>query len=397
MIDVSRKSWLKCLLFGSLYFSEGIELAAITVLVPIYFEEIGISLSINALIIAVSAIPWTIKFLWGGIVDYFIGFGRKRFIIVGGLLGSIGFFLLTVVNPTTALIPFACIMFIGHIGTAFLDVSADAWAIEITQENERGKINGAMFAGQYGGLAVGSSALAILANQFGYPVAFLTAGLSILLIILFPLYVHYTRPSEHHQKVFSLLVHEFKKKTTQLVALFVPFLYLSYGLLFAVMLYMKIILKLDIAQIGLITGINCAMIALGSLIGGGIIDRFGRKPALYLFITTSIVVTALLVLGTSWPIFSVLFAIIGFLQGGYTAAEGTLCMDVTNPRIGATQFSVLMSLGNIGEIMGVMVSGAVVELLGFPRLFLYAAWVFGPALLVLYYIRIIPASTQQRG
>jgi len=394
MIDVSRKSWLKCLLFGSLYFSEGIELAAITVLVPIYFEEVGIPLSINSLIIAISALPWAIKFIWGGIVDHFIGFGRKRFIIVGGLLGALGFFLLAVVDPVIALVPFTILMFLGHTGIAFLDVSADAWAIEITHEKERGKINGAMFAGQYGGLAIGSSALAICANLFGYTLTFLIAGLIILLIILFPLYVKYTIPSESHQKVFSSLVQEFKKRTTQLVALFAPLLYLSYGLLFAITLYMKIILKMDITQIGFITAVNCAMIALGSLVGGGIIDRFGRKPSLYLFITASLVVTALLVMGTSWQIFMVLFAIIGFLQGGYTAAEGTLCMDVTNPKIGATQYSLFTSLGNIGEITAVMVSGTVVELLGFPRLFLYAAWVFGPALLVLYFIRLKSGNTK---
>ena len=388
MIDISERSWLKYFLFGSLYFSEGIDLAVITVLVPIYFEELGIPLPINSFIVGISALPWAIKFIWGGIVDYFIGFGRKRFIIVGGMFGAIGFLLLAFVNPTIALVPFAFLIFIGHVGIAFLDVSADAWAIEISKEKERGKINGAMFAGQFAGLAIGSIVLAMLADIFGYNTAFMIAGLIIILIIIYPIFVKYIITSKEHQKVGSLLVKEFRKKTTQLIALFAPILAISYGFLqFAIPLFSKIILDLDIAQIGVIVGVNSAMIAVGSLVGGGVTDKFGRKTALYIFICISILFSALLIIATSWQILAFLYGVFGFLIGGYTTAISTLCMDITNPRIGATQYSLLMSLYNTGELAGAMVVGSLIAMLGFSRVFLYSAWIFGPALLVLYFIR----------
>jgi PAT family beta-lactamase induction signal transducer AmpG len=373
----------------TLYFSEGIDIAVVTVIIPIYFTELGISLPIISFIVGFSALPWAIKFIWGGIVDYFISFGRRRFIIVGGILGAIGFFLLAFIDPLIALVPFTFLMFIGHVGIAFLDVSADAWAIEISREDERGKINGAMFAGQFVGLTVGSTLLAIIANIYGYNTAFITSGLIIILIIIYPLFLKYTISSKKRQKVGSSLVREFKKKTTQLVALFAPFSAISAGfLLFAIPIYLKIRLNLDIAQIGLITGIFPIMVAVGSLIGGGISDKFGRKTSLYIFIGLSILFSALLIVGASWQILAFIYGVVGFFQGGYTTVTSAMCMDITNPRLGATQFSLLMSLFNVGEMAGAMVAGSLVVILGFERLFLYCGWIFGPSLLILYLIQL---------
>ena len=156
MIDITKGSYLKYFLFGSLYFSEGLIMAISFVIIPVYFLERGFSLPITTLVIGIISIPMTIKFVWGGIVDYFIRFGRKRFIILGGLLFAGGLSILTVIDPRTALIPFTFFLFISVCGVGFLDVSADAWAIEISHEEERGRINGSMFAGQYAGLAFGS-------------------------------------------------------------------------------------------------------------------------------------------------------------------------------------------------------------------------------------------------
>ena len=89
-----------------------------------------------------------------------------------------------------------------------------------------------------------------------------------------------------------------------------------------------------------------------------------------------------------WQILAVLYGFIGFLQGGYSTSAMAMFMDITNPRIGATQFSIFASLGNAGMTIGETVSGSMVVMLGFARTFLYSAWFFGPTLLVLYLIRI---------
>ena len=131
-------------------------------------------------------LPWMIKFIFGGVVDYYIRLGRRFFILIGGLLGAFSFFILIFIDPSIALILFAFVLFIGHCGIAFVDVSADALAIQISKEEERGKINGAMFSGLFIGMAFGTSFIAFIANAMGYTFAIFIVGIIILLTLIFP-------------------------------------------------------------------------------------------------------------------------------------------------------------------------------------------------------------------
>ena len=62
-------------------------------------------------------------------------------------------------------------------------------------------------------------------------------------------------------------------------------------------------------------------------------------------------------------------------------------MDITNPKIAATQYSIITSLANFGRIGFGMISGTLVLMLGYNRVFLYAAWLVGLPLLVLYFVK----------
>lgn len=388
MIDISKRSFLKYPLFGSLYFSEGLGFSLQIVIIPVYLIEMGVSLPVATIVAGVASVPWMVKFFWGGIVDYFIYYGRKKFIIIGGFLAAVGLISLAFIDPFVALIPFAFLLFLTRIGTAFFDVSADAWAIEISRENERGKINAAIIAGTFGGMAVGSSLFGVIAKIFGYPYVFLTAALLVVLIIIFPLVVKEVKIVKNRQKVGTLLVGEFKKRTTQLVSIFAPIFAINSGvLMFLVPLYMKTALHLDIAQIGLITTIFPASKVVGAFVGGAMTDRWGRKITIYIFLGICVFFSASLIIANTWQILAVLYGIIGFLHGGSFTAFAAMLMDVTNPKVGATQYSILTSLANFGEMSSGGMSGSLVALIGFSRVFLYSAWALGPALLLLYFIK----------
>ncbi len=138
-------------------------------------------------------------------------------------------------------------------------------------------------------MAIGTSIIALIAQSLGYNIAFLAAGLLILPIILFPLFIKEIKKIKKHQKIALLLISEFRKKTTQSIAVFLPIVLIGGGIIqFAVPIYMKINLQLDIAQIGLIMAIFPVTSAAGSLAGGAISDRWGRKNPLYVFIGLSI-------------------------------------------------------------------------------------------------------------
>ena len=389
MIDISKKSWFKYFFFGSLYFSFGLNAVFISLILPLYFLDQGISPAMITAMISIIAIPTFIKFVWGWIVDYFIQFGRKPFIISGGLLTVFCLFILSFLNPGNALIPFVIVGLISWIGIGFLTISLDALVISNTIEKERGKINGTMYAAQNVGLAGGSALLPFIVKTLGYNMVFLTAGFIILPIVLFSLILQEKKIVKKPQKVGELLIQEFKKRTILVIAIFAVLIMMSSGIILLIApIWMDVGLKLDITQVGLVTMLFTIAIAIGSIIGGILADKLGRKTTLYILILSSIFFSVLLIFTNSWEYFALIYCIIGFLQGGYTSSVCALFMDVTNPCIGATQYSIFISLFNFGIIITMTISGSLYIMFGFSRLFLYSAWIFGPALLVLYFIRL---------
>jgi len=297
--------------------------------------------------------------------------------------------LVSLVDPSVSLIPFALLIFISHVGIGFVDVATDAMAVDISTDKDRGKINGAMFSGQYSGWAIGAILLLFIGSNFGYNLAYFTNGILILLILIFPFFVKEMSKNRTKQKITKIAVKEFKKRSTQLVALFSPLVFMNEGMISFIMpIFMKDGLGLEPVQIGLITAILPVTLAIGSIIGGIATDKIGRKRALYIFLGLSIIFTASLIFVNNWWQLSINYGIIGILMGGHSTVSCALFMDVTNPRIGATQYGVFTGLGNLGLNGGGMMTGTMVAAFGFARTFLYASWVFGPTMLVLYFIRL---------
>ena len=389
MVNIENKRGLKYFFFGNLYFSEGLMIAITTVATSLYLREKAVSIPITTLIVGIVNIPWMLKFVWGPVIDFFIRFGRKTFIILGGTLSVSCMFLVSFIDPSVSLLPFTLLIFLSHVGIGFIDVSTDAWAIDISTEKDRGKINGSMFAGQYSAWAIGAALFPIIGSLYGYNYAYLINALLILLILLFPFIVKETSKFNLKQKIVSLVLTEFKKKTVLLLAIFSPLVFMNEGIMSFIMpIYMRDGLGIRDIQIGFISMIFPVFLAVGSLIGGVVADKIGRKSALYMFIGFNIVFTASLIFADTWWKLSVIYGIIGFLMGCHSTASCALFMDVTNPRIGATQYGIFTGIANVGLNGGGMITGTMAVALGFSRTFLYAAWVFGPALLVLYFIRI---------
>ena len=305
------------------------------------------------------------------------------------MLSIVSLFILFFIDPSEFLVLFTILLFIAGVGVGFLDVSADAWAIEISRETERGKINGAMFAGQALGMLISAPFLTSISFIYGYNYAFLVTSLVVLLIIVFPILVKDTKIVKKREKLGSILLSEFKKKTTLLVSLFTPLSTINIGLLgIVVPLHLKFNLNMDISQIGWLIMLWAGTKIIGSLIAGAVCDKHGRKVVLYAVMAGGAFFTFMLIFANSWEIVAILYTIIGFMHGGQYTALGALLMDVTNPKVGATQFSILTSLGNFGIFSGEFVSGAMFSILGFARTFMYGAWFFGPAFIVLYITKL---------
>ena len=387
------------MLFFNLYASEGLIFSLSTVITVLYFNDLNIPIETTTLAAGIINAPWILKFLPGPIIDFFRNVGRKRFIIMGGLMGSLCLFPLIIVNPVNHFILFIVLFFTSHLGVVFLDVTADAWAIETTSYSEKGKINAAMSAGLFSIWALCDIFFAFIGQLMGYPFVFLIAGTLLLLLLILPLFIRERIIVKKHQKVFSILIEEFSKKNTILVALIEFVGAMNFGiLLFIIPIYIKNVLFLDDVQTGILSAIYPISIVIGTIIGGTSSDKYGRKRVLCYSFIGSLIFTGFLIFSNTWQIFAILYTFIGLFQGtGMYAAMAALSMDVCNPKIGATQYSLLATFHNFGDVGVSIFSGMLLSLLGFTRLFLYAAWTVGPALLILYFIKNTKGELKEGG
>ncbi len=389
MVDLLKKPFFKYFLYCILYVSEGLILALTSIVLVLFLTEKDISLSTITLVGGVSSIPWAIKFIFGPSIDFFGKYGRKFFVLLGGITGAISIMILTFIDPATSIIPFTVLFFLGHSGIVLLDVSVDAWAIQSSKINERGKVNSAMFTGLFGGTAVGGIFLTYIATYYGFQMTFISTGILILLTLVILLFVKENKIVIERKLIMPLIKKEFKKSNTQLIALLGFVAGMNFGMLrFIIPEYMDNVLLLDNIQIGLLSAVYPIFIVIGAILGGVTSDKWGRKKILYITTIVMIIFTALLITTDTWEKLAIVYAVIGLLTGatGYSAMSA-LAMDITNPKIGGSQYSFLASISNFGGVITGMFSGSIVLYFGYNKFFLYVALTIAASLLILYFVK----------
>ena len=389
MFDLAANQKFRYVLFSSLYFSEGLYQGLILIVTPLYLLDKGVPLPLVTFIGGLGYLPWGLKFVWGGIIDFFNKYGRKKFAIAGTIFGAIGFLLLSVIDQFFSVILFALFLFMGYTGVGFLDSATDAWAIDISKKEERGKINSAMNIGKWVGQYAGALLIIIIGTAFGYSISFLLTGMIILFLIIIPLTVKYERKIGKLQ-VWSLLKQEFKKRITQVTTTYFFIIVLQHALYSTVILaYLKIVLQLDNTFIGLLYVFWLTVVIPGSITGGVLADRYGRKTPLYAFLIALVIASLIPLFVTDFYLIILAFSIGLFFMNGVIAANWAMVMDIINPKISASQHEIICSVVNFGGIVIGSATGTLVVLFGFNSTFVLSALIIVIALLVFTMIKDI--------
>ena len=389
MLDLDKLPSLKYILFGLLYFSEGLIIALTTVVLVLFFTDLDISISTIALVGGIASYPWALKFIFGPAIDFFGKYGRKIFIIIGGIIGAISIFIVAFVDPKNSIILFTVLLFIGHAGIILIDVSADAWAIQTTKITERGKVNAAMYTGLFTGTGFGGILLSYIATYYGFNMVFFTTSFLIFISIILALFVKEKKIDIQRKLIKPLIIKEFKKRNTQIVALLGVVVTLNYGMFrFVIPEFITNVLLLDKIQVGFLTALYPIAIVIGVVIGGISSDKWGRKKILYISLLGLLITSSLLITADAWEKIAIIYTAIGILTGASSfSVLPALMMDITNPRIGGSQYSYLTSIANFGIVTISIISGSLIITLGYNRFFLYTAFTVGISLLVLYFVK----------
>ncbi len=391
--------------FFLLYLTEGIPAGFTGTAIATQMRRQGLEPAVIGAFVGSLYLPWAIKWAFGPFVDVLSSdrWGRRRMWIL--LTQAMMVLTLLVAMPVsfkTHLGLFTAIVLIRNVFAATQDVAIDALAVNVLRADERGLANGLMFGGQYVGTAVGGSGVLFLAPLIGFQATFLFVAAAIALVTI-GVALPMREPPGPPRAAFGGLrsvgkeVARFVRETAgafvgspgAFVAIFLALLPMgAYALSLSLQSNLAVELGLDDREVGLLALASTILAAGFCVLGGWLSDRFGRRRTLALFIAGMTIPTLALAVvmhrfGWILPmspqapgrpmippdlvsIFWALTLLYSVFQGLMYGAGTAIYMDVTNPRVAATQFTAYMSLTNLVFAYSSTWQGHALQRWGYP-------------------------------
>lgn len=411
-MDLTRTHTGRKALFALLYLAEGAPIGFIWWAVPTKLREAGVPVGTITLLTSVIILPWAFKFLWAPLVDVLRGrrWGRRGWVMATQLLMGLSLLPLALLDWQDSLGLLFGLLLLHAFAAATQDVAIDAWAISITPAAERGSINGAMQAGMLVGRWLFGAGFLIVAQQ----VDDATAVFAMVAVIWTTTLVVLGASERDAYHVHGPLVATLRARAREFLATLREALrrretWLGVALALLAFAGFKgagdlagpflVDQGLAPARIGhFFTGALVAMI-VGALAGGWTADRFGNVRAIAAFI----VLAALVVLGTAAATLATAaghaLVIAGMLAvylcaGLLTASTYALLMQLTDARLGATQFSAYMGAINACEAWAGFSAGQLAGRFDYPVAFAFVALV---SLLALPLLRRLRRAAAEGG
>lgn len=387
----------RILLFAILYASEGAPIGFIWWALPTLLRSADVPVDRITSLTAVVLLPWVFKFLWAPLLDLLRrpGWGYRAWIISMQTLMAAALVPLIWLDPVDAFEWWRALLLAHAVAASTQDVAIDALAIRAVPPESRGRLNGAMQAGMLTGRSVFGGGVLLIGAWLGIAGMIATLVLWILVAMTAALWLREIEPPHRSDgaSFAGALTAAARMKTTWIGLAFA--LVSAAGFEATGQLAGPYLVDRDVpaTTIGVFFGlvVVAAMLA-GGLIGGAAADRFGRlrTAALSLLGFTAVIVVlagADAGGGTGAAVLIALLAAMYFLVGVFTAASYALFMDLTDPRLGATQFSAYMAATNACESWSAWGGGRLAAAQGYPAAFVVMSLVSLASLPLLAVIR----------
>jgi len=341
---------------------------------------------ITALTAAVT-LPWVLKFTWAPLIDVSAArVGRRRWILAAQFAMGAALLPLALADQPEQQRSLLFAALLAHaIAAATQDVAIDSWAIRGVPEAERGAINGAMQIGKFVGRWLFGAGVLLIGDRLGIGavvivlVALLWTAASLVVISgdhapeVVAARRHDTDPSDFLAAVAAAI----RRPSTWLGLAFALVAGAGFEGLGAVAGPLLVDRGLDAHAIAFFYSASLVAMIAGAALGGAASDRWGRRQSAAVFL----VAIALSVVAVAWALGAagdeVVVALMVAMYLGYgmfIAASYALFMDLTDPRLGATQFSAFMGATNACEAWAGFMAGSAAARFGYgPGLITLAA------------------------
>ena len=388
-----KQKFFRYTMFSLLYFAQGAILSYFTALNSLYLLSFNIPMSQVGLMGTIALIPFVLKIFLGMLSDKvnLLGKGhRKPYIIIGLFLQAICLVIISTVNPGTHFWLYAFLAFTLMTGMALYDTCTDGLALDTTPPSEEGAIQGFMVGGRALGVVLISGIIGLLVERTSWQIGFFS--LAILTLIPLPFVLFTKEPPRPIERQFEWKA--FKAFNNRSI--------ISLGILGA--LYSLIInaanqivnpflqhqFYITISTAGFVTTVWGLGVILGSITGGRFTDKIGQKNAVLWAAGISLLsIIALSLINTQILIWVMVF-LFGIAFGYYETVYFAISMKLSDPRIAASMFSILMAVANIGTGIGLSLSGSLVDITNYKITFVIIG------LLNFLVLPLLPAIFQKR-
>lgn len=363
-------------MFALLYFAEGAILSYFTSLNSLYLQSFGLGMSQVGIIGTIAMIPFVIKIFLGMLSDKvnFFGLGfRKPYIVIGLIIQAICLALIPLIDPGKDFMAYAGIAFITVMGMALYDTCTDGLALDTTAPDEEGIIQGFMGGGRAAGMVVVSGLLGLIVQNTTWKLGFYF--LAVVTLLPLPLVFFAKEVVRTPERVFDWGAFKSFKKPGVISLGILGALYslIIYGANQIVNPSLVKRFSINYSTAGFIATVLSLGIVVGSVFGGRLTDKIGQKRSVQSALVASMISVGLLAaIAAPWMAWVLVF-IFGLAFGFYETVFFAISMRVTDGRIAATMFSILMAVANIGTGIGLGLTGVMSERLGYNATFLILA------------------------
>ncbi len=385
-----------------LYLAQGIPQGLLFYAIPAWLAVNGQSAASIGAVVAAAALPWSLKFIMGGIVDRytFLPMGRRRAWLIGAqVVIVITATLFALRNPSPEDMPVIIgFIFLLSCFTALQDVALDAMVIDLTPEAEIGQINGFMFGGKLVGIAMGSALTAYFLEHFNLPVAiavtmvlFSIPAVSAILIRERPgeRYLPWSKGTASKESIavkphsWWPLLRDSLRSILRRDPLFVIALSIIYGIHQGIFdasmpLFTANELGWGETRFSAMSGsVNIVLAILSLTVGGWATDRYGPgRLALISGICSALIMALLLFLDQFWQndtLFTIWYVANRIVTILFYLCMLTLGMRVCEAHVAATTFTLIMASMAVGMAIGSGSLGWLEQIGGFYAMFFAAS------------------------
>jgi MFS transporter, PAT family, beta-lactamase induction signal transducer AmpG len=366
-----------------LYFSEGAPIGFIWWALPTLLRSRNVAVEQITGLTSVLVLPWVLKFLWSPLVDTLRGprHGFREWIIGAQALMGLTLVPLIWFDPVEHFQLWRMALLLHAVSAATQDVAIDAFAINIVPQERRGLLNGSMQAGMLLGRSLFGGVALLAAARLGWRWIFIGLIFCIWSSALVMLFVREPELEGEKRSLKDFGEHlqtAIRRGSTWLglaFALTSAAAFEATGALAGPYLLDRGVSSTAIGGFFAVPVVAATM--AGGLAGGKLSDRWGRIRMVGWFLAGFVTMIALLGavdwqtagLASHTTLFAILTGMYLFI-GLFTAASYALFMDLTDPRLGGTQFSAFMAATNGCESWSGGVGGQIVARAGYAASFI---------------------------